>query len=138
MLRILIADDEIINLTLLKKILDFAGTCDLVNNGKEAVEFFQMAIENQEPYDLVLMDIMMPIMDGQEALQAIRAFEQEQGHTGLKETIIIMVSALDTENQVVNAFFKGGCTDYLTKPVIRKNLITKLMEYKLLPEDSLD
>ncbi|MBF0127848.1 MAG: response regulator [Magnetococcales bacterium] len=131
-MRTLIVDDELNNRYLLQQIMAPYGECDLAENGAEALEFFQAAMEDGVPYDLVLLDIMMPVMNGQDALRAIRSYENQQGHSGSQETVIIMVSALDTENHVVNAFFKGGCTDYLTKPVMRPTLLAKLQEYNLI------
>lgn len=135
-MRILIADDERNNRTILQKmvesILPPVVTCDLVMDGLEAVEAFMLALEEKQPYDLILLDIMMPEMNGQDALKSIRAFEKEQGVAGMQEAVIFMVTALDTEKQVVEAFFRGCCTDYLTKPVTWNVLREKLKEYNLL------
>ncbi|MBF0183412.1 MAG: response regulator [Magnetococcales bacterium] len=128
-MRILIVDDEPHNRTLLQHMLKALGECDLAVDGREAVEAFAMAFEDQRPYDLVLLDIMMPEMNGQDALKSIRAFEQEKGLSGNQEAVVFMVSALDTETQVVEAFFKGHCTDYVTKPINRDGLFAKLQEY---------
>ena len=131
-MRILIVDDEPYNRILLQQMLKSVGECDLAVDGLEAVEAFSIAFEEGLPYNLVLMDIMMPEMDGQEALKSIRAYEQEQGVTGTQEAIIFMVSALDTESQVVEAFFRGRCTEYITKPIEKNRLFDKLQEYHLL------
>ena len=130
-MRILIVDDEPHNRLLLQQILKSVGECDLAVDGREAVEAFMVALDDGLPYDLVLLDIMMPEMNGQDALRSIRAYEQEHGLTGAKEAVIFMVTALDTESQVVEAFFKGRCTDYITKPVRQEVLFNKLKEYNL-------
>ncbi|MEO5339173.1 MAG: response regulator [Magnetococcus sp. MYC-9] len=131
-MRILIVDDEPFNRMLLQQILKEVGECDLAVDGREAVEAFVIADEDGLPYDLVLLDIMMPEMNGQDALKSIRSYEREKGVVGAKETAIFMVTALDTETQVVEAFFKGRCTDYITKPVNKDRLFAKLQEYHLL------
>lgn len=135
-MRILIVDDERNNRLILQKTLESilppVITCDLVVDGLEAVEAFILAFEEKQPYDLVLLDIMMPEMNGQDALKSIRAFEKEQNVAGEKDTTIFMVTALDTEKQVVEAFFRGCCTDYLLKPITRDKLLEKLKEYHLL------
>ncbi len=129
-MRILVVDDEPYNRMLLQQMLKPVGECDLAIDGREAVEAFMMALDEGQPYDLILLDIMMPEMNGQDALKSIRAYEQEQGVAGGNETVIFMTTALDTETQVVEAFFKGRCTDYLTKPIQREVLFDKLREYK--------
>ena len=130
-MKILIADDERYNRVILGKILAPYGNFDLAINGKEAVEAFELALLDGEPYDLVCLDIMMPEMDGHEALKKIRKLEAENGLQGSKETAIFMVTALDTEKHVVEAFFHGGCTDYLVKPITREKIIEKLKQYGL-------
>ncbi|MBF0099153.1 MAG: hypothetical protein HQM04_19175 [Magnetococcales bacterium] len=75
---------------------------------------------------------MMPEMAGDDALVAIRAFEQERGVSGTDNAVVFMVSAMDADS-VVETFFKGLCTDYLAKPVQKKALLDKMREYHLLP-----
>ncbi|MBF0582901.1 MAG: response regulator [Magnetococcales bacterium] len=132
-MRILIVDDEQFNRLLLQQILKDLGDCDLTVDGREAVEAFILAHEEGNPYHLVLLDIMMPDMNGQDALKSIRSYERERGVDEAKQAVIIMVTALDTEAQVVEAFFRGRCTDYITKPVNQVQLFNKLKEYHLLP-----
>ncbi|NGZ04744.1 MAG: response regulator [Magnetococcales bacterium] len=131
-MKILITDDEAHNRLLLEKILSPHGQCDLMNNGLEAVEAFEMSLLDGTPYDLVCMDIMMPVMDGQEALRKIRELERTHNIDETEESVIIMVTALNTEEHVVQAFFRGGCTDYLAKPVTRDKVLDKLRHYSLI------
>ncbi|MBF0461724.1 MAG: response regulator [Magnetococcales bacterium] len=133
-MRILIVDDEQNNRDLLQYMLKSIGSCDMAEDGSEAVEAFLLALEGRDPYHLILLDIMMPGMDGQNALKSIRAHERERGVAGTDEVVVFMVTALDTEQQVVEAFFKGCCTEYLTKPVKQKVLFDKLREYHLMED----
>lgn len=133
-MKILITDDEPHNRLLLEKILSPYGPCDLVNNGQEALEAFEVALLDGTPYDLVCLDIMMPEMDGQEALRRIRELERNQSIDETQESIIFMVTALNTEEHVVQAFFRGGCTDYLAKPVTRDKVLGKMRQYNLIEE----
>ncbi|MBF0368390.1 MAG: response regulator [Magnetococcales bacterium] len=131
-MKALIVDDQIDNRKLLRDILESHATCDLVSNGLEAVKTFEMELTGGEPYDLVLLDIMMPVMDGQEALKQMRAVEREQKVPASEEAVIIMVTALDSPKPVTEAFFKGFCTDYVSKPLRPKVLLDKLAEYGLI------
>ncbi|MGN7612939.1 response regulator [Magnetococcales bacterium HHB-1] len=131
-LRILVADDELNNRLLLKKYLEDLGDIDLVVDGLEAVEVFQLELEEGIPYDLILLDIMMPEMNGQEALKEIRRIEKEHPSQTLRETAIIMVTALDSAKDVIEAYYRGGCTDYLTKPITRSALFEKLRNNGLI------
>jgi CheY-like chemotaxis protein/HPt (histidine-containing phosphotransfer) domain-containing protein len=73
-LTILVADDNEINRALIQRILEKAGyRVDMVDNGRRAVEF-----SNQTQYDLILMDIQMPLMDGYEATKIIRKAEESR------------------------------------------------------------
>ncbi|MBF0177738.1 MAG: response regulator [Magnetococcales bacterium] len=130
-MRILIVDDQFNNRMLLEKILAKHGVCDFAVNGLEAVEMFQFAVEDGQPYQLVCMDIMMPLMDGQEALARIREIEKNSDQTGVSPAVVFMISALDTEEQVVKAFFRGKCDDYITKPITPAKMLEKLKEYGL-------
>ena len=138
-MKFLIADDEKRNRILMERILAPFGRCDLAINGQEAVEAFELAMLDREPYDLVCLDIMMPEMDGQEALRQIRATEQKlAAHHDSAEppsmSRIFMVTAMDIREEVIEAFFHGGCTDYLVKPITRDRILDKMREHDLVRE----
>ncbi|MEO5333157.1 MAG: response regulator [Magnetococcus sp. YQC-5] len=131
-MKILIVDDlREYNQFLSDILLPFAH-CDIAINGADALGYVETAMIEKKPYDVILLDIMMPKMDGQVALQAIRAMEHEYGMVGAKEAVIIMVTALDSPFAAMEAFFRGYCTDYLTKPITRQVLLDKLREYHLI------
>ena len=71
-MRILIVEDEITCRMLLKEILSLYGDCDIAVDGEQAIYAFRLAWEENKPYDLICMDIMMPNIDGQKALEKIR------------------------------------------------------------------
>ncbi len=131
-MKILIADDEPHNRILLEKMLSPYGKCDLVINGEESVEICELALADGEPYNLICLDIMMPIMDGQEALRKIRDLERARNIPESAEAVIFMVTALNTEESVVQAFFRGGCTDYIAKPIVRQKILDKMHQYDLI------
>ncbi len=131
-MKTLVAEDDFISRLVLQKILQPFGQCDVAVNGKEAVEAFSWAIDGGEPYELICLDIMMPEMDGKEALAAIRRKEKERNVLPGNEAIIIMITALDTPRDVIEAYYKGGCTSYLVKPINKAKLLGIIKELHLV------
>ena len=80
-MKTLIVEDDFTSRLFLQTFLSRYGECHIAVNGREAVEAFRMAADNGSPYDLICMDIMMPEMDGQEAVKQIRALEEAQALT---------------------------------------------------------
>ena len=85
-------------------------------DGEEAVDAFMMALEDDEPYDLICLDVMMPVMDGYQVLKAIRDIETQRGISKKKRVKVIMTSALNEERNVKTAF-ELGCEAYSGKPI---------------------
>ena len=109
LLRVLIADDNEVNLKVLETILaTIKADVATVADGAEALEAVR-----REPFDVVLMDMMMPVMDGLSATQAIRRIEAAEGRA---PTPVIMVSA-NTLPEHIEAARLAGVDGYLTKPV---------------------
>ena len=113
--HILVVDDEITNRDLLERMLVRQGyTVSLASCGKQAQELIKV-----NPYDLVLLDIMMPEVDGIAVLKEARKL------FSMTELPIIMESALDQSDQVANALTLGA-NDYVTKPFDRKILFARV------------
>jgi len=123
--RILIVDDNFVNRKLLLEILKNTAQCDVASNGKEGVEAYRLAIQENKPYHLILLDVAMPEMDGLEVLRTIRSYEQSQGVTLGEGIPIIMVTAF--KDPVFDAFNKG-CDDYMLKPIQADVLIDKIIQ----------
>jgi CheY-like chemotaxis protein len=118
-LRILLADDNPVNCRIAVLMLEKAGhQIDVVNGGAEAIE----AVRGK-PYDLVLMDVQMPGVDGLEATRQIRALSV--GHAGVP-VIAITANALQGDDQ---RCFDAGMDDYITKPIDRARLLGKVSEW---------
>jgi two-component system chemotaxis response regulator CheY len=130
-MRILIVEDDMASRLLLRKMLEPFGTCDVAVNGKEAVEAFRQAHESGQPYALVCLDIMMPEMDGQAALKAIRAQEEAKALSPSRLAKIVMTTALRDLDNVTNAY-RELCDGYLVKPILRDKLVSLLKELDLL------
>ncbi len=131
-MKILIVEDDFVARRTLKEILSPYGECDVVVDGEEAIQAFQLAWDERAPYRLICMDIMMPHVDGQESLQRIREVEREMGVKGADETRVIMISALDDPKTVVDAFYRGGATSYIVKPIQKKKLIEEIRSFGLI------
>jgi two-component system chemotaxis response regulator CheY len=112
---------------------EYAETIDTARDGAEAVQQFARALHDKSPYQLVCLDIMMPVMDGQEALKRMRHLEKEAGISPSQASVIIMTTALDSAEDIQNAIWQGDCTDYMVKPISQTDLVALLNKYKLIP-----
>jgi len=113
---------------------DYAET-DSAADGVEAVELFSSALEEGRPYQLVCLDILMPHMNGQEALKAMRQAEATGGNPSRK-AVIIMTTAMNSREDMEEALWQGDCTDYLVKPIILADLVALMRKYNLIPSGS--
>jgi CheY-like chemotaxis protein len=112
--RVLIADDDVRNVFALASVLERQGIeVEFAENGVEAVD----KLQNGDPFDLVLMDVMMPEMDGYEATRRIR----EQPELSKLPIISITAKAMrgDREKSIA-----AGASDYITKPVDTDQLLS--------------
>ena len=131
-MRFLIVEDDFTSRKLLQQILSPYGDVDVAVNGKEAVGAFEKALGDGAAYELVCMDIMMPEMDGQEALRKIRALEKAKGVDTADESKVVMTTALDDPKNVVEAYYKGGATSYVPKPIDRQLFLQLLKNIGLI------
>ena len=115
-MKILLAEDDFASRKFMDKQLSRYGECDVMVDGEEAVDAFMMALEDGEPYDLACLDVMMPVMDGYQALVGIRNLEKERDIPQEKAVKVIMTTALNDESNVKMAF-ELGCTVYSGKPI---------------------
>lgn len=130
-MKILIVDDDKTSSKLLHGYLKMYGECHIAESGEEGLEAVKYAMQNNAPYELITLDIMMPITDGHEALRTIRELERSTLNVSGKAARIIMVSALDDINTVMKSF-EELCDAYMAKPVIRKDLFNKLIELGII------
>lgn len=115
-MKILLAEDDFATRKFMLNFLSKYGECDVTVDGMEAVDAFMMALEDEDPYDLVCLDIMMPVMDGYQSLVGIRNLEKERNIPEDKAVKVIMTTQLNDEKNVKMAF-ELGCTIYSGKPI---------------------
>ncbi len=125
-MKTLIVEDEPTSRLLLQAILSGYGDCDIATDGEEAVEAFRSAFEQGVPYDLVCMDIMMPKLDGHEALAKIRNIEKEGNVPAEGTAKVIMTTALGDPKNIVKALYGEGAGSYLVKPIGKQKLLEEL------------
>jgi two-component system, chemotaxis family, chemotaxis protein CheY len=131
-MKVLIAEDDFTSRKLLQNILSPYGVCDIAVDGKEAVEAWRVAWDEGVPYDLICMDIMMPNMDGHEALTTIRELEREKKVPSSREVKVIMTTALGDPKNVVQALYKEGALVYLVKPIGKQKLLEEVKRMGLI------
>ncbi len=130
-MKILLAEDDFVTRKFMTGFLSKYGECDVTVDGMEAVDAFMMALEDGEPYDLVCLDIMMPVMDGYQALMGIRNLERERNVPKEEEVKVIMTTALNDEKNVKMAF-DLGCTVYSGKPIDQDRFEQALEKFGLI------
>ena len=130
-MKILLAEDDFATRKFMASFLSKYGECDITVDGMEAVDAFMMALEDGEPYDLVCLDIMMPVMDGYQSLVGLRNLEKERNVPEDKAAKVIMTTALNDEANVKMAF-ELGCTIYSGKPIDQERFEQALKKLNLI------
>lgn len=131
-MKILIVDDDYISQVALSAIMAPYGECVCEANGRDAVCRFKESHDAGAPFDLIFMDIQMPVMDGQTALTAIRAIEREHGVPPGREAKAVMITCYDDVKNVSNSFFRGQASCYFVKPLDMRAMIEEMRREGLL------
>ena len=126
-IQILVVEDNRLNQMVMKKLLsaNLSFNFTIVENGKEALDEL-----NNNAYDLVLMDLQMPIMDGYEATKAIR----EGKISTLNKDIAIIAVTADAMPKTKDRVLEIGMNDYMTKPIDKNELFDKINHFSIKPK----
>ncbi|KOP26740.1 ATPase [Hapalosiphon sp. MRB220] len=118
-LRILLAEDNLVNQKVaLKQLQSLGYSADVAANGQEVLQLLEII-----PYDLILMDCQMPVLDGLETTKEIHRW-QESSFAGRRPVVIAMTAnAMEEDKQMC---LDAGMDDYLSKPVMKENLASAL------------
>ncbi|MFN6486858.1 MULTISPECIES: response regulator [unclassified Nostoc] len=118
--RILLAEDNLVNQKVaLKQLQSLGYSADVAGNGKEALQLLEKI-----PYDLILMDCQMPVLDGLEATKEIHRWQESSFANGRRPVVIAMTANAMKEDQQL--CIDAGMDDYLSKPVIKEKLAAAL------------
>ena len=123
-LRILVAEDNLVNQRVIVGVLKRLGYADveMVENGQDAVDALRTAVDLDKPFDVVLMDVQMPLMDGHAATRALRL-----DLAGSPQPVVLMLTANAMQGDR-EAALEAGADGYLTKPIDRAALAQALAE----------
>lgn len=132
MLTILIVDDSKSARMALEAVLSPYGKCRLVKNGKEAVECVESALKRDRLYDLIMMDIEMPEMDGHVATRTIRSLLDAHQVPPEKRPKVVMVSSMKDSHNIMKAQFEDPVDIYITKPFQDQTIIEALVNLELI------
>jgi putative nucleotidyltransferase with HDIG domain len=114
-MRILIIDDDMVSRTKLELIMEYFGDCETLEHGGEALAVVHEAHQDGDPFDLIMLDINLPGMDGIQLLSAIRSAEKELNIEKSRQAKIMMTSSYRDKARIV-ASVQSGCDDYIGKP----------------------
>lgn len=119
--RVLVVDDRRDMRFIAQQLIEEAGgTVDAAENGMQAIERVQQARESGAPYDLIAMDMQMPVLDGYEATRQLRALGFDQ------PIIAVTAHAMEGDRQTC---LDAGCTDYVAKPINGPKFVSLLANY---------
>lgn len=129
--RVLIVDDSRYQRYLIIQALSGRFTPTEAADGREALLRFQEALDQGDTFDLIVMDILMPVLSGHDALAGIRRLENERNIPDKQRTPAVMLSSLDDPVNMVRAQFESGAQAFVAKPFTAQTLLEALASLDL-------
>ena len=126
----MIVDDDIVSRKVLHQIMSEVGVCHEFDSGDVALYAFETAITDKQPYNLVMLDINMPDMDGFEVMNRIHDIEMMKRTKPEKRVKIVMVTERNERSAVMQAV-EAHCDDYVVKPYSR-SILNRLRRSELI------
>jgi two-component system chemotaxis response regulator CheY len=130
-LKALVIDDDIVCRNRLKMLLSDFFDCTYACDGKKGLSLYEQSLNEQDPFELITLDINMPEMNGHQALEAIRKVEQQHGIGGLDVVKVIMTTS-ESSSEHVFAAFREGCEAYVVKTEMGDKLLDAVVQLGLL------
>ncbi len=127
-IKILLVEDELTSRKTLNSFLYPFGEVDIAVNGNKAIAAVEKAIENNQPYELIFLDIMLPELDGITVLKKIRQLENRQEFNENIRSKVIMTSA-NTDKDVILKAAQADCTSYMIKPIDKTRLYNEIRKH---------
>lgn len=126
-MKSLVVDDDATCSAIFQAFLSKQGDCDAVLTGMDAIKAFTSSLNSGHPYDIILIDIMMPHMDGYEVLKTIRSIEADYKIAFPFNVKIILTTALDDyENRKIEQSLDPCSEAYIVKSAYPDDLYEKL------------
>ncbi len=132
-IRILILEDDPVSGKMMEKFLEPFGSRTLVTDGQQAIDAYRRACDENAPFHLFMIDIMVPEIHGKEVLRMIREMEHERGIPDYKRMRCVMTSSLGDSENIIESFH-SKCDAYLIKPIDRKRLSDALQRLGFKPD----
>jgi two-component system, chemotaxis family, chemotaxis protein CheY len=131
-MKCLIVEDDPASSQVMEHMISRYGTFDVVVDGTQAIDIFRQAHESKSPYDLILMDIMLPETNGLLSVLAIRELEVNMNISQTQRVKVIMTTALDDPRTVMKSLYESDANSYLVKPIRLQKLEDELRTLKLI------
>ncbi len=132
MLKILTVDDEKTSKIIMNEIFSKYGSCTYADKGLNAIELYLEAFENNEPFDLIILDYSLGHMSGLDILEQIRNNENEKKIPKKDRSIIIMVTS-HNKMSIAKKCIAAGCDNYILKPLNPATIREKLLTLEIKP-----
>jgi two-component system chemotaxis response regulator CheY len=132
-MKCLIVEDDPVSIQVLEKMVSKYGTFEVADNGQKAIDQFRQAHASNSPYDLILMDILMPEINGLQSVLTIREIESLMNIPLPQRVKIIMTTALNDPRTVMKALYEADANSYLIKPIRLQKFEDALRAIKLIP-----
>lgn len=114
--RILVVEDDLVTQKALAASLAPYGNVKVAGDGIEAIQLFEQAWSDLNPFDYIFLDLLMPKAGGKETLKVLRETEEQLGIFGCARSRVIITSAVDKPAEIIELLHQGG-DDYIIKPV---------------------